>query len=84
MWGDTLHNLVRIMIRRFVGIITFTQLDPSTLKTKTMSYIHGTPPPESAEPKKLCTANFSPGTLKTLINRLTRLTYNCAHLRSTI
>ena len=33
----------------------------------------GTPPPESAQPQKLCTANFSSGTLKTLINRPLRL-----------
>ena len=28
----------------------------------------GTLPPEGTQPKKLCTANFSSGTLKTLIN----------------
>ena len=33
----------------------------------------GTLPPESAQPQKLCTANFSSGTLKTLINRRLRL-----------
>ena len=27
-----------------------------------------TPSPESAQPQKLCTANFSSGTIKTLIN----------------
>ena len=32
-----------------------------------------TPPPECAQPQKLCTANFSSGTLKTLINRPHRL-----------
>ena len=30
-------------------------------------------PPERTQPQKLCTANFSSGTLKTLINRLLRL-----------
>ena len=35
--------------------------------------IQGTPPPESAQAQKLCTANFSSGTLKTLINRPLRL-----------
>ena len=30
-------------------------------------------PPERTQPHKLCTANFSSGTLKTLINRLLRL-----------
>ena len=28
-----------------------------------------TPPPQSAQPQKLCTANFSSGTLKTPINQ---------------
>ena len=32
-----------------------------------------TPPSESPQPQKLCTANFSSGTLKTLINRPLRL-----------
>ena len=36
-------------------------------------WLQHTPPPESAQPQKLCTANFSSGTLKTLINRLLRL-----------
>ena len=36
-------------------------------------YLPGTLPPERTQPQKLCTANFSSGTLKTLINRLLRL-----------
>ena len=35
--------------------------------------IVSTLPPERTQPQKLCTANFSSGTLKTLINRLLRL-----------
>ena len=46
-----------------------TQLFQQNQKSK-QAY---TLPPERTQPQKLCTANFSSGTLKTLINRLLRL-----------
>ena len=43
------------------------------LRTSQLSCLLCTLPPERTQPQKLCTANFSSGTLKTLINRLLRL-----------
>ena len=39
------------------------------LSYKCIRQLANTPPLESAQPQKLCTTNFSSGTLKTLINR---------------
>ena len=56
--------------RRLRRLFSPWRLKVSTALLLTNEY---TLPPERTQPQKLCTANFSSGTLKTLINRLLRL-----------
>ena len=71
IWG-TFKTLLQFHFPSNIGKITLWWKNYD-LTLNCVVLLPGTLPPERTQPQKLCTANFSSGTLKTLINRLLRL-----------